>query len=144
MPHPFSIDLRERVVGFVEAGHSRHAAAAHFEVSVSFVVNLVKAYWATGSLAPKPMGGRRHAKLDAHRGFLLGRVAAKHDITMPELAADLIAATGTQADPSSLSRWLIRNGYRFKKNPAGQRARTLRYSSGARGLARDAATSDAP
>ena len=131
MPHPFSIDLRKRVVGFVEAGHSRHAAAAHFQVSVSFVVNLVKAYRATGSLAPKPMGGRRHAKLDADRAFLLGRVAAKHDITMPELAADLAAATGTQADPSSLSRWLIRNGYRFKKNAAGERTGTLRHPPGA-------------
>ena len=76
MPHPLSIDLRERVVGFVEVGHSRHAAAAHFQVSVSFVVNLMKAYRTTGSLAPKPMGGRRHAKLDTHRAFLLARLAA--------------------------------------------------------------------
>jgi transposase len=127
MPHPLSIDLRERVVGFVEAGRSRHAAAAHFQVSVSFVVNLVKAYRATGSLAPKAMGGRRHAKLDAHRELLLGRVTTRRDITMPELAADLAVATGTKADPSSLSRWLIRNGYRFKKNAAGQRTRTLRH-----------------
>ena len=130
MPHPLSIDLRERVVGFVEAGHSRHAAAAHFRVSVSFVVNLMKAYRTTGSLAPKPMGGRRHAKLDGHREFLVGQVAAKHDITMPELADSLASATGTRADPSSLSRWLIRNGYRFKKNSAGQRTRTLRRPQG--------------
>ena len=34
---------------------------------------------------------------------------------MPELAAELVAATGTRADPASISRWLIRNGYRFKK-----------------------------
>lgn len=115
MPHPLSNDLRERVVAFVEAGHSRHAAAGRFRVSVSFVVNLVKKYRTTGSFSPRPMGGWRHAKIDAHRGFLLGRVAAKCDITMPELAADLAAATGTRADPSSLSRWLIRNGYRFKK-----------------------------
>ena len=131
MPHALSIDLRERVVAFVESGHSRHAAAAHFRVSVSFVVNLVKVYRTTGSLAPKPRGGRRHAKLDAHRGFLLGRVAARDDITMPELAAELVAATGTKADPSSLSRWLIRNGYRFKKNHAGQRTRQARHPAGA-------------
>ena len=42
MPKPYSLDLRERVVRFVDEGHSRHAAAAHFRVSVSFVVNLVK------------------------------------------------------------------------------------------------------
>ena len=29
MPKPYSLDLRERVVRFVDEGHSRHAAAAH-------------------------------------------------------------------------------------------------------------------
>ena len=38
MPKPYSLDLRERVVRFVDEGHSRHAAAVHFRVSVSFVV----------------------------------------------------------------------------------------------------------
>jgi len=71
MPTPYSLDLRKRVVGFVEAGHSRHASAAHFGVSVSFVVKLMKNYQQTGSLAPKPSGGRRHSKLDPHRAFLL-------------------------------------------------------------------------
>ena len=42
MPHPLSNDLRERVVAFIEAGHSRHEAAAHFDTSVSFAVNLMK------------------------------------------------------------------------------------------------------
>lgn len=126
MPKAYSVDLRERVVGFVEAGHSRRAAAAHFAVSVSFVVNLMKAWRTRGSFAPKPAGGRRHAKLEPHRRFLLERVAEKDDITMPELAADLAAATGVEADPASLSRWLIRNGYRFKKNAAGQRTRPAR------------------
>ena len=37
MPKPYSLDLRERVFRFVDEGHSRHAAAAHFRVSVSFV-----------------------------------------------------------------------------------------------------------
>lgn len=41
---------------------------------------------------------------------------------MPELAAE----RGTVVDPSSLSRWLIRNGYRFKKRcwPASRTGRT--------------------
>jgi transposase len=131
MPKALSHDLRERVVAFVEAGHTRRAAAGHFRVSPSFVINLVKAYGATGSLAPKPRGGQRHAKLEPHRAFLVGRIAEKDDITMPELACELEAAFGTKADPSSLSRWLIRNGFRFKKNAAGQRARSSRYPSGA-------------
>ena len=120
MPKPYSLDLRERVVRYVDEGHSRRAAAAHFRVSVSFVVNLVKAFRVRGSLAPKPSGVRR--KLEPHRAFLLEKVAEKADITMPELAAELAAATCEKADPASLSRWLIRIGYRFKKNSAGQRA----------------------
>ena len=134
MPKPYSQDLRMRVVRHVEAGHSRRAAAAHFGVSVSFVVNLMTAYRLGGSLAPKPLGGRRHAKLDPHRVFLLRRVAEKDDITMPELAEDLVTACGAKADPASLSRWLIRNGYRFKKNASGQRMRSPRHSPGARGM----------
>jgi transposase len=128
MPKPLSNDLRERVVAFVEAGHSRRAAAVHFGVSASFVVNLMTLHRETGSVDPRPRGGRRHAKLDPHRAFILGRVAEKADITMPELADELAAATGTKAEPSSLSRWLIRNGYRFKKNSAGQRTRQARHS----------------
>ena len=57
MPKPYSLDLRERVVGFVEDGQSRRAAAARFRVSVSFVVNLMKAVRARGSFAPKPSAG---------------------------------------------------------------------------------------
>jgi transposase len=87
MPKPYSLDLRERVFRYVNEGHSCRAAAAHFRVSVSFVVNLMKAFRMRGSLAPKPSGGRRHAKLEPHRAFLLEKVAEKADITMPELAA---------------------------------------------------------
>jgi transposase len=134
MPKAYSLDLRERVARFVNAGRSCHAAAAHFSVSVSFAVKLMKAFRTTGRLAPMPSGGRRHAKLDPHRAFLIGRIEEKADLTMPELSAELLAATGTRANPASLSRWLIRNGYRFKKNPAGERARSARHQSGARGM----------
>lgn len=143
MPKPYSRDLRERVARFVEEGRSRHAAAAHFKVSVSFVVNLMSAFRATGSLAPKPSGGRRHAKLEPHRTFLLAQVDERPDITMPELAAALVAGTGETAAPAALSRWLIRAGYRFKKNSAGQRARSTRRRQGARGMDDGASAKDA-
>lgn len=143
MPKAYSLDLRERVVSFVENGQSRHAAAAHFQVSVSFVVNLVNVFKTSGRLEAKPRGGRRHAKLDPHRGFLIARVAEKDDITMAELAAELVAATGTKAEPASLSRFFIRNGFRFKKNLAGERTRSARYQRSARGLDQSAPARDA-
>jgi transposase len=114
MSRSYSLDLRRRVVRFVEAGHSCHEAARHFEVSVAFVVRLMATYRATGSLAPKPEGGWRSSKLDPHRGFLLRRVAEKGDITMPQLAAEL-AARGTKVTSASISRWFIRQGYSVKK-----------------------------
>lgn len=137
MTKSYSLDLRRRVARFVEAGHSCHAAARHFDVSVAFVVRLMAAYRATGSLAPKPEGGWRYSKLDPHREFLIRRVAEKNDITMPQLAAEL-AALGTKVAPALISHWFIRQGYRFKKNAAGQRTRTLRRAAGTRALAHQA------
>jgi hypothetical protein len=40
----------------------QHHAARHFQVSVSLPVNLMKAYYTSGRLAPKPSGKIRHAK----------------------------------------------------------------------------------
>lgn len=142
MTKAYSLDLRERIARFVDGGRSRHAAAEHFGVSVSFVVKLMAAWCVTGSLAPKPGGGWRYSKLDPHREFLMRRVAEKDDITMPELAAEL-GAKGTVVAPSSISRWLIRNGYRFKKNAAGQRARSTGYRKGTRGMGGKAPAEDA-
>jgi transposase len=85
MPKAYSLDLRERVAGFVDLGRSRRAASAHFKVSVSFVVNLMKAYRRTGSREPKPGGGRRHSKHDPHRAFLLVRIVEKNDPYGPGL-----------------------------------------------------------
>ena len=143
MTKSYSLDLRQRVARFVEAGHSCHAAALHFEVSVAFVVRLMAAYRATGSLAPKPEGGWRYSKLDPQREFLLQRVAETNDVTMPQLAAELLAL-GTKITPGSISHWFIRQGYRFNKNAAGQRTRTRRRAPGARALAHQAPAAHAP
>jgi transposase len=142
MTKSYSLDLRRRVARFVEAGHSCHEAARHFEVSVAFVVRLMAAYRATGSLAAKPEGGWRYSKLDPHREFLIRRVSEKTDLTMPQLAAEL-AARGTMVTPASISRWFRRQGYSFKKNAAGQRARTLRRAPSPRSLAHQATGADA-
>jgi transposase len=51
MPKAYSLDLRERAARFVASGRSCHAAAAHFGVSVSFVVRLMKTLRAQSSEA---------------------------------------------------------------------------------------------
>jgi transposase len=123
MPHPLSNDLRERVVAFVEAGHSRNEAAARFGTSVSFAVKLMKLWRETGSVEPRPRGGFRHGKLGPHKDFVLAAVKARSDITMPELAEALKRARGVKVDPSRLSNFLIASGFSFKKNSSGKRTR---------------------
>lgn len=49
-PHP--IELRSRVVAFVEEGNSNREAARHFRVSPRFVNNMMILQRSTGSLAP--------------------------------------------------------------------------------------------
>lgn len=131
MGKPYSLDLRERIIGFVGDGGSRRGAADRFGVSPSCAVKLMERWDRTASAAPDKRGGSV-GKLTAHKDFLLGRVKEKPDITMPELAEALKAETGIEVAPASLSRFLIRHGQRFKKNVAGQRAKSSRRRSAAR------------
>jgi transposase len=131
MGKPYSVDLRKRIIGFVEGGRSRRDAADHFEVSASCAIKLMDRWNQTGSAAPGKRGGSI-GKLTPHKDFLLARVKEKADITMPELAAVLKAETSTEAAPASLSRFLIRHGQRFKKNIAGKRTKPPRRRKPAR------------
>jgi transposase len=117
-PHP--IELRTRVQAEIEAGASRRTTAGRFKVSASFAVKLAARVARTGSPEPgrqgRPPGG---GKLAPHRDALIGWVEAEPDMTMPELAAKLLAEKGVAAHPASLSRVLIQAGFSFKKNAPG-------------------------
>ena len=105
MGKSYSSDLRKRVVRFVDAGHSRREAAQHFGVSPSFAVKLEARRRDHGSIEPAVQGRPKGSgKLAAQMEFLTGRVKAQPDITMPELAAELLAARGVKVNPASLSR----------------------------------------
>lgn len=132
MGKPISSDLRERIVRGVEAGQSRRAMAARFEVAPSTAVRVQQRYRATGSLAPARQGRPRGAgKLGPYRRAIIDKVKAKPDITMPDLATWLEAQHGVRVDPSNLSKLLCREGFTYKKSAAGVGARTLRRQDGA-------------
>jgi transposase len=120
MPKSYSRDLRERVVGFVGLGNSCHAASRHFLTSPSFVINLMKLVRETGSVEPRRRGSPRPGKLAPHRDFLLRRVEETPDVTMPELATELLGR-GVAVRPSSISRFLLSCGLSYKKNRSGDR-----------------------
>jgi transposase len=114
MARAYSIDLRERVVRFVEAGNTCHEASRRFLTSPSFVINLMDLWRGTGSVHPRKQGSQRPGKLAPHREFILARVQETPDMTMPELAAEL-KGRGLTVDPASLSHFLLRNGLSYKK-----------------------------
>jgi transposase len=86
--HPMA--LRERVVAFVEEGHSHRAAGARFRVSVKFVNDMVILKRKTGGLEPRAQGnGGGHGKLASLRGWIEARMVAKPDLTLDDLVLGL-------------------------------------------------------
>ncbi len=118
-PHP--IELRQRVVNFVEEGHSR-AAAVHFRVSPRFVNNMMVLKREKGTLAAKPQGRRGGGKLQSHAYWVRGRLAENGDLTLDELRCEL-ESRGVHVHRSSVGRLLARLGLSHKKKPSGKRAR---------------------
>jgi len=115
MTRSYSLDLRVRVIAFVEGGHSRRAAARHFGVSDSFAIKLLHRQTRLGSPAPARQGRPRGTgKLAPYEEFLVQVVEAKPDITMPELAARLLEKHGVTVAPATLSRLLCRRGFTYK------------------------------
>jgi transposase len=120
-PHP--IELRARVVAFVDEGHGHREAARHFRVSPKFVNDMVKLRRETGGLAPKRQGNLgRAGKLRAFEGWVRARLAERGDLTLDELCRELARVNGVTVHRSAVGRWLHRLGLSHKKNPARRRA----------------------
>ena len=121
MGKPYSIDLRERVVAAVETGGlSRNRAAARFDVAISTVINWVRLFRETGSVAPGQTGGYKpKAIAGEHCVFLVERIRAR-DFTLRGLVAEL-AERGLEVDYRTVWNFVHDEKLSFKKNRARQR-----------------------
>src|SRR3546814_10812399 len=71
-------------------------------------------YAATGSVEPAKQGRPRGSgKLGPYRQAIVDKVKAKPDITMPDLAVWLEARHGVSVDPSNLSKFLGKEGFKI-------------------------------
>ena len=61
----YSVDLRERVIFYIQSGNNRANASKVFNVGISTVRNWIQLYQETGSLSPRPHGGGFQSKVDA-------------------------------------------------------------------------------
>ena len=121
MAKAYSMDLRERIVEFVEAGNTHRSAAKQFHVAISFVNLLMKRKRELGHIEAFQAGGKRHGKLDAVKDYLIKQVSEQKDITLFELR-DELAEQGVEVAPSSIWRFLKRLGLSHKKNTVRNRA----------------------
>lgn len=112
-------------MAMIESGQSCRSFARHFGVGDSTAIRLMQRHRRMGTIAP-PRQGRPpgNGKLARFRAFLVGQVEARPDITMPELSARLLENHGVTVPASSLSRFLIKEGFTYKKSPDGIGARS--------------------
>ena len=93
---------------FVEEGHGHREAAR-------FVNDMVILKRATRGLAPKVQGNHAAGKLAPYSGWLRERLAAKGDLTLDGIVAELAAVHGVTAHRGSVGLWLHRLGLSHKK-----------------------------
>jgi putative transposase len=140
MGAPYSLDLRERVVGAVKGGMSRRAAAELYLIGESTAIRWVKLAAQNGSPAALPMGGKKPFTLAEQADWISARLAEKPDITGRELLAEL-RQRGIDVSYYGAWHFLDHLGLSFQKKrsmPASRTAPTLPGGArnGKRGKAR--------
>jgi transposase len=120
MARAYSLDLRERVVTAVEAGHPPGSAAKTFMASV---VKWLQRHRVIGTPAALKMGGRRPFVVAREKDWLLARIAEKPDLTLRALLEEL-ANRGLVVSYYALWHFLRHEGVTFKKSlPASEQDR---------------------
>lgn len=124
MPKAYSEDLRRRIVGDTGKGLSIRTVADKYSVSPSFVSKVTCLWRREGSLAARRRGGHKRHALDMHAEAIRRQLAANKGMTLQELRDWAVEALGVCVHLSSVDRFVRSLGYSYKKNIAGQRART--------------------
>jgi len=129
MPQSYSGDLRERVIGTVEAGSSRREAADLFEISVSSAIRWVKRWREEGSSEPKPRGAAVLSWTSTRIGSLLSWPSTKIGLWMKYSL--LCTSSGFRAAELRSGDFSIAMISPLKKKPMCSRATSKRRSASA-------------
>ena len=117
MPAALSVDLRQRVLAAYQAkAGSQRQLAERFQVSLSFVRDLMRHYRQTGSIEPKPHGGGATAKLGAPQlPIVQALVEAQPDALLVDLCERFAQQTGVEVSGSTMQRAVHRLELSVKK-----------------------------
>ena len=126
MGKPYSMDLRERVVGAIEGGMSTRQAAARFSVGIATAGAWARLKRATGEVRPAKQGKPKGSVLDAHAGFILGLIKEAPDTTLDEMVERLREERAVTVVRTAVWKFLDRREQTHKKRlltPASKSAR---------------------
>lgn len=118
-----------RLIEEVESGASRREAAEWLNVSPSSAVKWFRRWEATGSIAPKPMGGSV-SPLDKHADWFLSLVTEDPDLTLNEIVARMHKES-IPGSRTALHRFFERQKISVKKKPARLRTGAAGRGDGA-------------
>lgn len=113
---------------------SRRQAAARFKVSAASAVRWVSLEAETGSVDPRPRGGKSRSPLEPHTAWLLELNAGEGDLTLAEIVRRLEEEREVTVTEASIRRFFKRHKISYKKNTARQRADAARRGRSARAL----------
>jgi putative transposase len=122
----YSADLRERLLGAIDAGLPQTEAARLFGVGTSTIKRWQRRRRQTGSVAAFRRPGRRRRIGPEAEAALIAQVRAAPDATLAEHCAVWAAATSVQLSEATMSRALRRAGWLLKKSRWSPRNGTRR------------------
>ena len=117
MPAPYSQDLRRRVINaYYNREGSQRQLAKRFQVSLTFVRNLLRHYRQTGTIEPKKHGGGIKTKIDNHGFSVIEQmIQQKPDLIFSELCQFLKEKTGVKVSTSTMYRYVQKLNITRKK-----------------------------
>jgi transposase len=118
----YSVDLRERLLGAIDAGLSQAEASRLFGVGTSTITRW-RQRASTGALAPTPRPGRTPRIGPADATALQAQVAAAPDATLADHCATWARTHKVTISVATMSRAIRHLGITVKKSPARRRAR---------------------
>jgi transposase len=114
---PYSVDLRERLLGALDAGLSQAEAARLFGVGTATIARWRRRQRERGTLAPRPRPGRLRRIGPRHRAALTAQVQGHPEATLAEHGARWEAARGVRLSEATMSRVLARLGWPLQNSP---------------------------
>ncbi len=117
MGRPYSMDLRERVIGAIESGMSTRQAAARFDIGIATAGTWARLKRSKGDVSPARQGKPKGSVLDPHAEFIFDLIEENRDVTLEEIAAQLASERGLAVVATAVWKFLNRHDMTHKKRP---------------------------